>query len=703
MMEFDLVDQDGNEITALALSETAEVCMKATSGLELGNVVPLWYYDEQAGLWKEEGQGTVENRDGELQICGRVAHFTWWNYDQPISTHSCMKYSIESESNDADLDGLAWYVEGVTYNGTSPSRVCSNDGGNTDFDSFTVKITTDIDNPEQIKVYTNIGGSKFYLSDDGDNTYSLTQLTADAAIFNTPSVQGSCLSNSQSGTCMNLDHQSDDNGILPLTADVNLPPVIMEFSVSSGTLLPGETADVKATVTDPENSVVTLDWSVNCGYYGNTNGSEFMTPASDSGPSGEQFTAVMTAPDTLSYPIEYCKIELVAMDDEGLFSTANRWVPVAASFEFEVSGVLYDTDGLPYANQILDYVNYNCMDGVDLQDSTVTDASGNYRFNINLASCIDEFQGYGDFGAILVSYEHFGSPWSTEFRIDNSYYGEGENGTLTECSVVADGTTVCEFDLHLPVLWGPVSGEVYMPDDIESADISYFYMNTSFYDFGAHSSFGGNNLLDLTNSVDAFGPIMAPVGDLHVGHSYRIADEWNYQNNNVHNYSTDGSVVDLGNLQTTVPVVVTVFDVNNAPLPDINISFTSRFWNNNDGGEIDLSGTTDSNGEFMADAYLGYLNVSSSNPSNYFYGNVSSVSGTKYIDLDSTLSCVVEGKFVDVFGEPIANEEFTTYYNSNSIDFMTDENGNYSITVVPMVIIISQVLITRPIIIVMRM
>jgi hypothetical protein len=683
MMEFDLVDQDGNAITELATGETAEVCMKATSGLSLGDTVPLWYYDEDAGLWKEEGQGMVEDRDGELQICGAVGHFSWWNYDQPISTHSCMKYSIESEFGDVNINALSWFVEGGSYNGTSPSRSCSNDNGSTQFDSFTVKITTDTDNPEQIKVYTNIGGSKFYLLADGDNTFSLTQSSVDAAIFNTPDVQGSCLSNTQSGTCMNLDHQTDNNGVLPLSADVNLPPVIMEFTASSGTLLPGETADVMATVTDPENSNVTLDWTVSCGYYGNNNGSEFMTPGTESGTSGQQFSAVMTAPDSLSYPIEYCEITLVATDANALFSTATRWVPVAASFEFQLNGTVFGIDGLPLANTTVEYINYACYMDNNLFQSTTTDENGQYQLNIDLASCISQEGGYSDLGQVQVAYMYDGRSWQSEFWLNDYYYGGLDARSQDYCSIALDGATLCDIDTNLPVLWGPVSGNVYLSADIDPVGFSAFSMNAYQNSIlGGFSVLNDDISLDLSSSPASFGPIMAPVGELFVHHYYRsLGGEGESQSNEGNNSSTDGTAVDIGNLLTTVPVVISVFDATNQPMANVEIDFQSSIQGT--GNVIDIEGTTDSNGEYMANAYLGYLNGNSSNPFRYYGGYVIKAGSTVYIDLGSRQDCLVEGQLVDIFGVPIANEFFNIFGNLSGSNFVTDENGYFSTTANP--------------------
>lgn len=41
--------------------------------------IPLWYFDEEAGLWKEEGAATLE---GGVYV-GQVSHFTFWNCDKP--------------------------------------------------------------------------------------------------------------------------------------------------------------------------------------------------------------------------------------------------------------------------------------------------------------------------------------------------------------------------------------------------------------------------------------------------------------------------------------------------------------------------------------------------------------------------------------------------------------------------------------------
>lgn len=41
--------------------------------------IPLWYFDEDKGIWKEEGSATLQNG----KYIGTVEHFTFWNCDVP--------------------------------------------------------------------------------------------------------------------------------------------------------------------------------------------------------------------------------------------------------------------------------------------------------------------------------------------------------------------------------------------------------------------------------------------------------------------------------------------------------------------------------------------------------------------------------------------------------------------------------------------
>ncbi|MDH5218708.1 MAG: Ig domain-containing protein, partial [Gammaproteobacteria bacterium] len=49
-----------------------------------GDSIPLWYLNEETGIWEQEGFGTVARSAGSptgFVLQGKVAHFSWWNCD----------------------------------------------------------------------------------------------------------------------------------------------------------------------------------------------------------------------------------------------------------------------------------------------------------------------------------------------------------------------------------------------------------------------------------------------------------------------------------------------------------------------------------------------------------------------------------------------------------------------------------------------
>ncbi len=87
MVEIQTVDADGNPVE-LAEGESIEVVIPAPDipgrTLEVGDTVPTWIYDENLPGWVEDGEATVEMRDGQLVLVGTVndTNITW-NCDDP--------------------------------------------------------------------------------------------------------------------------------------------------------------------------------------------------------------------------------------------------------------------------------------------------------------------------------------------------------------------------------------------------------------------------------------------------------------------------------------------------------------------------------------------------------------------------------------------------------------------------------------------
>lgn len=64
---------------------------------QVGQTIEAWWFDLDKGTWQEEGAGTViaaSGRPDELAWATDVAHFTWWNVDEPWWNHSCLLITV---------------------------------------------------------------------------------------------------------------------------------------------------------------------------------------------------------------------------------------------------------------------------------------------------------------------------------------------------------------------------------------------------------------------------------------------------------------------------------------------------------------------------------------------------------------------------------------------------------------------------------
>lgn len=89
-----------------------------------GDTIPAWWFDLDAGLWREEGVGTVvaaSGRPGELAWVTEVAHFTWWNVDEPWTDHSCLLVTVHKDG--VPLPGITVQAIGIDYDGESQPKI----------------------------------------------------------------------------------------------------------------------------------------------------------------------------------------------------------------------------------------------------------------------------------------------------------------------------------------------------------------------------------------------------------------------------------------------------------------------------------------------------------------------------------------------------------------------------------------------------
>jgi len=78
MLAVKLRGSSGEDLN-LAEGSTSEIKIPVDATLlaSAPATIPLWYFDEETGYWKEEGQATLQ---GNMYV-GTVSHFSYWNFD----------------------------------------------------------------------------------------------------------------------------------------------------------------------------------------------------------------------------------------------------------------------------------------------------------------------------------------------------------------------------------------------------------------------------------------------------------------------------------------------------------------------------------------------------------------------------------------------------------------------------------------------
>ncbi|WP_439151590.1 carboxypeptidase-like regulatory domain-containing protein [Winogradskyella sp.] len=104
----------GGEDLNLAEGSTSEIKIPVDSDL-MGIApasIPLWYFDEANGYWKEEGVATLQ---GNMYV-GNVSHFSFWNCDIPAEAVTlCI---TATDENQGELNNLWVSITSTTFGTT---------------------------------------------------------------------------------------------------------------------------------------------------------------------------------------------------------------------------------------------------------------------------------------------------------------------------------------------------------------------------------------------------------------------------------------------------------------------------------------------------------------------------------------------------------------------------------------------------------
>src|SRR5262249_14997955 len=142
-------------------------------------------------------------------------HFTWWNADYPIESHTCVKARFVRATDGTPLGQLDMEAQGVTYAGQSPARFTGFDTADGVTACFTVKRSEQ--QVESVVIAVIDASGRRYLQLQPGGEYAVVDDLAAATPFPTPAVNASCLWNVNTEDCADL-------GTLRL--DANSAPVI---------------------------------------------------------------------------------------------------------------------------------------------------------------------------------------------------------------------------------------------------------------------------------------------------------------------------------------------------------------------------------------------------------------------------------------------------------------------------------------------
>jgi hypothetical protein len=97
---------------------------------QVGDTIPAWWLDVDAGVWREDGAGTIQPASedpGKLAWVVEVSHFTWWNCDEPWTDKNCFEVTVVDPDGNP-VTGMRVSADGVSHSGTSRQRYTRNDG-----------------------------------------------------------------------------------------------------------------------------------------------------------------------------------------------------------------------------------------------------------------------------------------------------------------------------------------------------------------------------------------------------------------------------------------------------------------------------------------------------------------------------------------------------------------------------------------------
>ncbi|MDC0741479.1 hypothetical protein [Polyangium mundeleinium] len=96
-----------------------------------GEWIPAWWFDLDAGIWREEGTGVIQGsvaEPGNMAWVAEVGHFSWWNCDRPWTEKHCFLVPVVSADGSDTPSGASVSASGVSYLGGSSAVLTDANG-----------------------------------------------------------------------------------------------------------------------------------------------------------------------------------------------------------------------------------------------------------------------------------------------------------------------------------------------------------------------------------------------------------------------------------------------------------------------------------------------------------------------------------------------------------------------------------------------
>ncbi|WP_282043679.1 hypothetical protein [Winogradskyella flava] len=248
MLAVELRGSSGEDLN-LAEGATSEIKIPINASLIsiAPPTIPLWYFDEDRGYWKEEGQATLQ---GNMYV-GNVSHFSFWNLDAEFPAVNLCITLVNQENNPIAN-------QRITLTHSNPDYLFSTSTGITN-DVGEVCGLVPIDESLVLNVFSNV-----LCNDTSIHTETVGPFAIDSSITIIVSETPNIVEETVTGNFLTCDGEPVTNGYIKLSYD-NLE-VINEvtdgtFEISFYRCL--ESSDFTITAIDYTNSQSSNDVTYN--------------------------------------------------------------------------------------------------------------------------------------------------------------------------------------------------------------------------------------------------------------------------------------------------------------------------------------------------------------------------------------------------------------------------------------------------------